>query len=168
MEIKTINKITEAAPVQIEEIQVENIQAFWDIHFPYLVDNGIITDDEDKQYFQSEEYRDTLKAHMLRPQDRHHMIYFVRGGVRIGAAQYTTYQSEDGKCFILDYWVFPEFRGNGTGHRCFEALEQYTKADGAVYYELNCTRENAMRFWKSLGFTENGVDEYGMALMIRR
>lgn len=69
---------------------------------------------------------------------------------------------------ILDYWVFPEFRGGGTGHRCFEALEGYTKADGAVYYELNCTRENAHRFWISLGFVDHGVDEFEMPLMIRR
>ena len=88
--------------------------------------------------------------------------------MRIGAAQYNTYQSEDGKCFILDYWIFPEFRGGGTGHRCFEALEAHTKADGALYYELHCTRENAHRFWRSLGFVDNGLDEYDMALMVRR
>ena len=67
---------------------------------------------------------------MIRSTDKQHMIYFCRDGERIGAASYCTYQSEDGKYFILDYWVFPQFRGNGTGHRCFEALEQYTKADG--------------------------------------
>jgi ribosomal protein S18 acetylase RimI-like enzyme len=93
------------------------------------------------------------------------MIYFIRDGVRVGAAQYNTYQSEDGKCFVLDFWVFPEFRGNGTGHYCFEALRRYTAADGALYYEINCDRENAQRFWKSLGFTDCGVDEYDMPLM---
>ena len=154
--------------IQIEEIPVEHIDTFWNIHIRYLLDDGFITDEEDIQYFQSAEYHDVLKAHMLRPVDKHHMICFVRDGVRIGAAQYNTYQSEDGKCFILDYWVFPEFRGNGTGHQCFEALERYTKADGAQYYALNCTRENAHRFWMSLGFVDCGADEYGMALMIRR
>lgn len=154
--------------IQMEEIPVERTDEFWKIHIRYLLDDGILTDKEDIRYFQSAEYRDILKAHMLRPVDKHHMVYFVRDGVRIGAAQYNTYQSEDGKCFILDYWVFPEFRGNGTGHQCFEALQRYTKADGARYYELNCTRENSHRFWLSLGFADYGVDEYGMALMIRR
>ena len=154
--------------VEIEEIPVERIDEFWDIHFCYLVDDDIIEDDEDKEYFQSGEYRDVIRAHMVREVDRHHMVYFVRDGVRIGAAQYNTYQSEDGKCFVLDFWVFPQFRGNGTGHRCFEALERYTKWDGAVYYELNSTKENAVRFWKSLGFVENGVDEYEMPVMVRR
>ncbi len=74
---------------------------------------------------------------MLRERDQHHMVYFLRGGERIGAAQYNTYQSEDGKCFILDFWVFPPYRGNGTGHACFAALEAYTRADGAAYYEIN-------------------------------
>ena len=154
--------------IEIEEIPVERIDEFWEIHLKYLVDDGIIDDDEDREYFASGEYRDVIKAHMMRDVDKHHMIYFVRDGVRIGAAQYNTYKSEDGKCFVLDYWVFPQYRGNGVGHRCFEALERYTKSDGAVYYEINCTKENAMRFWKSLGFVDGGVDEYDMPLMIRR
>ena len=154
--------------IQIEEIPVERIEKFWDIHIRYLVDDGIITDEEDIAYFQSAEYRDIIKAHMIRSVDKHHMVYFIRGGIRVGAAQYNTYQSEDGKCFILDYWVFPEIRGNGTGHQCFEALMRCTQSDGARYYELNCTKENAHRFWTSLGFIDCGVDEYEMPVMVRR
>ena len=55
--------------------------------------------------------------------------------------------------------MFPEYRGDGVGHACFDALEKYTKADGAIYYELNSEKENAIRFWKTLGFIENGTDE---------
>ena len=154
--------------ISIEEIPVEEINEFWKLHIRYLVEDGIISDEEDIAYFIGEEYRGILKEHMIRDTDKQHMIWFCRDGARIGAASYCTYQSEDGKCFILDYWVFPEHRGNGTGHRCFEALEQYTKADGARYYELNSTKEDSIRFWKSLGFVENGVDEYDMLLMIKR
>jgi len=154
--------------VWLEEIPVERIDEFWELHYRYLIEDGIIEDEEDREYFSGAEYRDVIKAHMLRPVDRHHMVWFVRDGVRIGAAQYNTYQSEDGKCFLLDFWVFPEFRGGGTGHSCFKALEDYTRAEGALYYELNCTRENAHRFWESLGFADNGVDEYDMAVMVRR
>ena len=123
----------------IEEIPVERINEFWEIHINYLVDDGMISDEEDIAYFTGKEYRGILEDHMIRSTDKQHMVYFCRDGERIGAASYCIYQSEDGKCFILDYWVFPQFRGNGTGHRCFEALEQYTKADGAQYYELNST-----------------------------
>lgn len=151
--------------VIIQEIPVARINDFWNIQFQYLVDDGMITEDEEKAYYQSAEYRDVLKGHMLREQDKLHMAYFVRDGVRIGATQYCTYQSEDGKCFILDFWVFPEYRGNGTGHECFMALLECTKNDGAKYYALNYAKEDSRRFWLSLGFIDNGVDEYGSPLM---
>lgn len=151
--------------IAIQEIPVERINDFWSIQFQYLVDDGMITDDEEKAYYPSSEYRDVLKEHMLRGQDKLHMVYFVRDDVRIGAAQYCTYQSEDGKCFILNFWVFPEYRGNGIGHDCFKALLGYTRDDGAKYYALNYAKEDSRRFWLSLGFMDNGVDEYGSPLM---
>lgn len=154
--------------IRIEEIPVESLDEFWKSHITYLIVDEIITDEEDIDYFKGEEYREILKNHMLRDVDKQHMIYFVQNEQRIGAASYCTYQSEDGKCFILDYWIFSEYRGNGTGHKCFEALEQYTKVDGAKYYELNSTKENSIRFWKSLGFVENGKDEYDMLLLVKR
>jgi GNAT superfamily N-acetyltransferase len=154
--------------IQIEEIKTDELAGFWDSHIKYLVDDDIIADQEDIEYFSGREYRGILEAHMIRSLDKHHMVYFIREGERIGAASFCTYQSEDGKCFILDYWVFPEHRGNGAGHLCFEALEQYTKEDGANYYELNSEKEDSIRFWKSLGFVENGRDEYDMLLMIKK
>lgn len=153
--------------IKIEEIPVENIQEFWDIHIKYLVDDQIISDEEDIEYFSGEDYRDILKSHMLRDPDKHHMIYFVEDNIRIGAAQYNTYQSEDGKCFILDFWIFPEYRNQGRGHNCFKAMELYTKSDGARYYEINSEKEASIRFWKSLGFKDHGSDEWGMPLFIK-
>lgn len=154
--------------ISVEEIPVERIHEFWNLHYEYLINDEIITEDEDKEYFKSDQYRGFLKERMTRSIDKHHMVFFVRETIPIGATQYTIYQSEDGKCFILDFWVFPEFRGNGTGHKCFEALEKYTKMDGAKYYELNTESERQIRFWKSLGFIENGIDEYGIKLFVKR
>lgn len=154
--------------IEIEHIPIERIDEFWTMHINYLVDDDIISDEEDIDYFSGHEYRDALINHMLRDSDKQHMVYFVRNRTRIGAASYCTYQSEDGKCFILDFWVFPEFRGNGTGHRCFDALQRHTQADGAIYYELNSVKDNAIRFWQSIGFVDHGVDEYGMPLFIKR
>ena len=154
--------------ISIEEIPVAELDEFWELHIRYLIEDGIIEDEEDIAYFTGNEYRGILKDHMLRCKDRHHMVYFIRDGNRIGATSYCTYLSEDGKCFVLDFWVFPEFRGNGTGHCCFVALMQYTKADGAKYYELNSTKEDSIRFWKSMGFVENGKDEYDMPLLVKR
>ena len=152
----------------IEEIPVERIEEFWDIHIRYLVDDDIITHDEDIEYFTGEEYRGILESHMKRSTDKHHMVYFIEDNRRVGAASFCTYQSEDGKCFILDFWVFPEYRGNGTGHRCFEALEQYTRRDGAKYYEINSSKDDSIRFWKSIGFFENGKDEWDMPLLMKQ
>ncbi len=154
--------------IKIEEIPVERINEYWNIQFRYLVNDEMITTEEEKEYFQSSEYRDVLKSYMLRTPDTLHMVYFVRDGLKIGASQYCTFKSEDGKCFILDFWVFPEFRGKGTGHECFQALYEYTQSDGAVYYALNYAKEDSRRFWLSLGFTDNGTDEYGSPLMIKR
>ena len=154
--------------IVIGKIPVGNAEEFWNLHLRYLIDDGIITDEEDIGYFSSPEYRSVLEDYMRRSRDRHHLVWFLRGGNRIGAASYCTYQSEDGKCFVLDFWVFPEYRGGGTGRRCFEALEKYTKADGAKYYEINSEKPDSVRFWKSLGFSENGRDEYGMPLFARR
>ncbi len=153
--------------ITIEEIPVDNINDFWKIHFKYLMDDGIIDNPEDVEYFSGDEYRGIIKNHMVRDNNKHHMVYFVNGKTRIGAAQYNTYQTEDGKCFILDFWVFPEHRGNGTGHACFEVLEKYTKSDGAIYYELNSMKDDSIRFWKSIGFVENGRDEYDMPLFVK-
>ena len=152
----------------IQEIPAAKIDEFWQIHMQYLVEDEIVSDKEDIEYFSGNEYRDVIVAHMKRKENKHHAVYFVQDGIAIGAAQYNTYQSEDGKCFILDFWVFPEYRGNGMGHQCFYALEKYTKADGALYYELNSEKENAIRFWKKLGFVDNGTDEWGMKLLVRK
>ena len=154
--------------IAIREIPVEQIEDFWKIHYDYLIQDEIITEEEDKEYFQSEEYRGTIKEHMMRERDRHHMVYFVENGNNVGAAQYNIYQTEEGKCFILDFWVFQEYRGNRMGYRCFEALEYYTREAGAQYYEINCEKENAHRFWQLNGFADAGVDEEGMPVMVKR
>jgi len=168
MDARQLAFLQEDNMIEIEEIPVERINEFWERHIKYLVEDGIITEQQDFEYFSGPQYRDTIKSFMLRNTDRLHMVYFLRNSIRIGAAQFVTFKSEDGKCFILDFWVFPEFRGGGTGHHCFEALESYVKKDGAAYFEINCEKEASVRFWKSLGFTENGMDEYGMPLFIRR
>ncbi len=113
--------------IKIQEIPVEHINDFWEIHIRYLIDDEIIVDKEDIDYFSGNEYRNTLKTLMNREPNKLHMIYFIRDGLKIGASSYCIYKSENGKCFILDYWIFPKFRGNQTGHQCFEALEKYTK-----------------------------------------
>lgn len=150
--------------IEIQEIDKQHINEFWDLHWKYI-NKDLFSEKEDSEYFRSEEYRGAIKRLMQRETDRAHLIYFLEKGVRVGCCQFVTYKSEDGKCFILDYWVFEQFRGKGVGHRCFLSLCQYVKADGAKYFEINAPNERSRSFWKSLGFFENGVDEYGELLM---
>ncbi len=153
--------------ITIEEIPKEDVSAYWALHWEYLNRDIFGPDDtqEDRAHFLSEDYRGTIEQFMDRMPDKVHIVYFVREGDRIGCAQYITYKSEDGKCFVLDFWVFPGYRGNGTGHRCFEALSRYAREDGAAYIEINAESERARSFWQSLGFEDDGVDEYGAPLM---
>ncbi|MBS5932572.1 MAG: DUF5050 domain-containing protein [Clostridiales bacterium] len=50
------------------------LDKFWKIHFEYLLLDEIISDDEDKVYFQSEEYRGLIRSHMIRELDKHHLV----------------------------------------------------------------------------------------------
>ena len=61
--------------IRIKEIPVSQIDDFWKIHLKYLVDDDIISDEEDIAYFSGDEYRGIIKAHMERAVDKHHMIY---------------------------------------------------------------------------------------------
>lgn len=77
------------------------------------------------------------------------------------------YTSEDGKCFIMEYCVYPEYRGKGMGRECADVLLDWARANGALYAELNYGgNDRRLRFWKSVGFIENGVDEWGEPLML--
>lgn len=66
-----------------------------------------------------------------------------------------------------EFCVYPEFRGNGTGRACAAVLLDWAKARGARYAELNYGGdERRLRFWRRIGFVENGVDEWGEPLML--
>ena len=121
----------------------------------------------DLAYFLSEPYLAQLNTLHGRETDRLHFLFFERGGREIGFAMPAIYESEDGKCFIMEFCVYPEFRGGGTGRACGEALLDWAQARGASYFELNCGTNQRQRFWGRLGFQPNGRDEWGEPLMLR-
>ena len=47
------------------------------------------------------------------------------------------YETEDGKCFLMEFAVFPEYRGGGTGTACAEAFLQWARDNGGAYVEIN-------------------------------
>ena len=124
-------------------------------------------EDEDREYFLGEEYREQIQVLHDRKVDRCSYILFSKNGIDIGFALPALYLNEDGKCFIMEFCVLPEHRGHGTGKECARALMDWSRERGASYWELNSGgNERRERFWKSLGFVPNGADEWGEPLMM--
>ena len=152
-----------------EAVTEQDIAVFWQqLRIYFILDIFPYPEDEDREYFLSDtEYRAHMQKIHDRPQDRCHYLFFHRNGQDIGFAMPVIFNTEDGKCFIMEYCVYPEFRGSGTGKACAAVLIDWARENGALYAELNYgSNERRFRFWESLGFVENGVDEWGEPLMI--
>lgn len=152
-----------------EAVMEQDIAVFWQqLRIYFIRDIFPNPEDEDREYFLSDtEYRAHMQKIHDRPQDRCHYLFFHRNGQDIGFAMPVIFNTEDGKCFIMEYCVYPEFRGSGTGKACAAVLIDWARENGALYAELNYgSNERRFRFWESLGFVENGVDEWGEPLMI--
>lgn len=151
-----------------EAITESDVVAFWEqLHIYHKRDIFPNPDDEDLEYFLSSEYQDHMLKIHSRSQDRCYFLFFHRDGQDIGFTMPVIFTSEDSKCFIMEYCVFPEFRGNGTGRECARVLLDWAKENGALYAELNYGgNKQREQFWQSVGFIKNGVDEWGEPLMI--
>ena len=151
-----------------EAVTEKDIAAFWEqLYTYYRRDIFPNPDDEDLQYFLGPEYCDHMSKIHNRPQDRGYFLFFQREDRDIGFTLPVIFTSEDGKCFIMEFCVYPEFRGNGTGKECAGVLLDWAKAQGALYGELNSGGNlRREKFWQRVGFVKNGFDEWGEPLMI--
>lgn len=159
--------------IEIRTLKIGAEAEFYEAHGQYLQADifphntlGEAMTQEDHDWFFSEEYRAALHHIRTREVDRGFFAAFVQDGTTIGYCSWCTYLSEDGKCFILDFWVLPQFRGKGIGGACFRALAAYERARGANYFELNVSNPRNKHFWETCGFVENGADQWGSMLMI--
>ncbi len=155
--------------ITIREAVTENdIAIFWEQLYAYFK-RDIFPDpaDEDRAYFFGTAHRADIQRLHDRKEDRCHYLFFYRDGKDIGFAMPVIYATEDGKCFILEFCVYPAFRGGGTGRACAGALIAWAKENGAAYAELNFGgQERRCHFWERVGFVPNGADEWGEPLMI--
>ena len=151
-----------------EAVTEKDVELFWEqLHLYHRRDIFQNPDGEELEYFLGQEYREHMMKLFHRQQVRCYFLFFWRGGQDIGFAMPVIYHSEDGKCFIMEYCVYPEFRGNGTGKECARILLDWAAEKGALYAELNYGGdERRQRFWRGLGFIENGADEWGEPLML--
>ena len=152
-----------------EAVTETDVAVFWQQLYSYF-ERDMFPDpeDEDRAYFLSEaQYRCDIRKLHDRPRDRCYYLFFCRDGQDIGFALPVVYDTEDGKCFIMEFCVYPEFRGNGTGRECAAVLLDWAKEKGARYGELNFGGDQRReRFWQSVGFVRNGADEWGEPLML--
>ena len=155
--------------ITIREARTEtDVAAFWEQLYEYFR-RDVLPDpeDEDRAYFFGEEYRSQVQQLHARPQDRLYYLFFCRDGRDIGFSMASIYTSEDGKCFVEEFCVLPEFRGSGTGRACAKVLLRWAEAHGAHYAELNYGSDpRRLRFWQSVGFQKNGADEWGDPLLL--
>ena len=151
-----------------EAITETDVACFWEqLHIYHKRDIFPNPDDENLEYFLGSEYQDYMMKIHGRPQDRCYFLFFHRDGQDIGFAMPVIYTTEDGKCFIMEFCVYPEFRGNGTGKECARVLLNWAREHGALYAELNYgSDQRREHFWQCVGFTKNGADEWGEPLMI--
>ena len=152
-----------------EALSKADVAIFWEqLHTYFKRDIFPDPEDEDRKYFLSDtEYRTQIQKLHDRPQNRCSYLFFCRDGPDIGFAMPVIYTAEDGKCFIMEYCIYPQFRGKGAGRECAAVLLNWAKKNGARYAELNCSsHERRRHFWESVGFLENGADEWGQPLMI--
>lgn len=151
-----------------EATSPEDVERYWDEMALYFErDMQITPEDEDYDYFLGGQQRLDVEEIRERDKDRCSYIFFCRDGADIGFALPVIYASEDGKCLVAEFCVFPEYRGGGTGTACAKALLRWAADNGAAYVELNNSGDaRRERFWRRLGFVPNGTDEWGNPLMI--
>lgn len=115
-----------------EAITEQDTALFWQQLYAYF-QRDICPDpeDEDRAYFLGEDYRAALSSLHERKEDRLFYLFFQQDGQDIGFAMPVIYQSEDGKCFIMEFCVSPALRGKGLGSQCAKALLTWAAAHGA-------------------------------------
>lgn len=163
LEVNMTNEITIR-----ESITEKEIAFFWEQLYTYFRrDMYPDPDSEDLAYFLDDgQYRTQIDKIHEQKQNCCYYLLLSRDGIDIGLALPIIYHTEDGKCLLAEFCVFPEFRGNGTGTKCAQVFLEWSKSMGATYVEINCDSTRRQRFWKRLGFQMNGLDEWGMPLML--
>ena len=126
--------------ITIREAVTENdAAAFWEqLHAYHKRDIFTDSDKEELEYFLGQAYRDHMMNIYGRPQNRCLFLFFHRGGQDIGFAMPVIFTTEDGKCFIMEFCVYPEFRGSGTGKACAGTAASFLGIDG--FYRKRCGR----------------------------
>ena len=145
--------------VSAEEVPPEDLAEFREMRLRHLGEDGILSGDgKEPVCFSCGACRQKLEC-LPWEEEKLRRVWFVREDKRIGAALCSTDDSEKNRWEILDFWVFPSFRGKGAGHFCFEALEAFCREAGAESFALHCEKPAVIRFWRAFGFQQPKPEE---------
>ena len=89
----------------------------------------------------------------------HFFIYIVEEGKEIGLM---SAGKEDDGLEISKIYLLPEYRGRGLGRKCMEFMMERGRELGCkrAYLEANHDNKNALAFYESLGFRQDGINQY--------
>ena len=82
-------------------------------------------------------------------------MFINKEEITIGFLMYVTYFDESGKCFLMEYYIEPDYRELGYGKLAYSKAEKYINEEGALYIELTPTNESNEGFWTSIGFNKS-------------
>jgi GNAT superfamily N-acetyltransferase len=159
--------------IRFKLLTEDELDGFWCLHDNYMLDDMIPDSeppmtDEDRAWFFSPQYRTSISELFARERDTLRIAYFYLGNDFAGFIVYVTYETEDGKCFILEFCVEKSLRGIGLGEYVFKRFEHDARLRGAAYFALNASNERNRRFWTTLGFVKDGENEYGQPLYVKK
>jgi len=150
----------------------DELKKFWTMMDEYMARDifpyssiGRVLSQEDKEWFSSTEYRTALYALSKRDVDTFFFAFLMMKEEVVGFVYYGTYLSEDGKCFISEYCILPEYRNKGLGKEYFMIIKESEIRRGAKYFELNVSNERNKEYWEKIGFKFDGYDEHHVMLM---
>lgn len=135
-----------------------DIARFWKLFDSYINELSIkasLGDEFDLDYFYSDEYRDAIEKLRTRNINPLRIFFINKEEITIGFLMYVTYFDKGGKCFLMEYYIEPNYRSLGYGKLVYSKAEKYINNEGALYIELTPTNEANERFWKSVGFSKS-------------
>lgn len=139
------------------------VDTFWGLFNRYINELALhasLGDDFDLAYFYSDEYREAIETLRTRQINPLNIFLIKKGGIMFGFLMYVTYFDEDGKCFLMEYYIDPGVRNLGYGKSAYSMAEKHIYAEGAKYIELTPTYDVNERFWRSVGFKQSAdMDE---------
>lgn len=143
-----------------------DIKYFWDKRNEYML-KDIIPNCElgdkltahDIEWFFSKEYKDHIMKLYKRNIDPLFIVFINQDKSNIGFMTYIIYNSEDGKCFILDYCIYQQYRNIGIGKIAYSLLEKDFINRGAAYINLNVSNTNNERFWIDNKFSKTNIKD---------